>query len=321
MFQLRSTLCCVAAVPVPVILSTAGEFDALLGNDNVAEVAPLDCGVNVTVKFADWPAGIVIGSAIPESANSPFESLGGWTVTDAPLAIRLALSAELVPTTTLPKLRLTGDTANVPDAVPVPESAIVSGEFDAFDTTDKLPLAAPALAGVKVAVNVMLPPGVSVIGNPLNPLMENPAPLKFACEMETDDPPTLVSVSDKFTLLLTCTLPNARLVGFAVSIPCVTPVPESAMLKLESEPLEVMVALPLAAPPAVGEKSALKDVLWPAAKVKGNASPLRLNPVPPAAAAEMVRLDGPVLLRATDCVWLPPTSTFPKLTLLGLEVS
>ncbi len=150
------TVCTGAAVPVPIIVCTVGEFDALLENDRDADVAPLDCGVNVTVKVADCPAGIVAGSEIPESANSLLLRLADVTVTDAPVAVRLPLSDELNPTTTLPKLRLVGETANVPAAVPVPESAILSGELDAFDTTDRLPLAAPALVGVKVAVNVTL---------------------------------------------------------------------------------------------------------------------------------------------------------------------
>jgi hypothetical protein len=38
---------------VPVIDCTAGELDALLANDNDAEVAPLACGVKVTVKERD----------------------------------------------------------------------------------------------------------------------------------------------------------------------------------------------------------------------------------------------------------------------------
>src|SRR5271169_5237895 len=99
---------------------------------------------------------MVTGSEIPESANSALLRLADVTVTDAPLAIRLPLSDELVPSTTLPKLRLVGETAKVPAAVPVPESAILSGESDAFDTTDRLPLAAPALVGLKVTVNVTL---------------------------------------------------------------------------------------------------------------------------------------------------------------------
>ena len=144
----------------------------------------------------------VAGSEIPESTNSLLFRLAELIVTEAPLALRVPLSAELDPTTTLPKLRLVGDTANVPAAVPVPESAILSVELDAFDTTDRLPLAAPALVGVKVAVNVTLWFAVSVRGK-VNPLTEKTAPVKFAWVMVTDDPPVLVSVSDKFALLPT----------------------------------------------------------------------------------------------------------------------
>jgi hypothetical protein len=78
-------------------------------------------------------------------------------VTDEPLAVRrLLVIDELDPSATLPKLRLGGETANVPAAVPVPESPILSVEFDAFDTTDRLPLAAAAVVGAKVTVNVTL---------------------------------------------------------------------------------------------------------------------------------------------------------------------
>lgn len=181
-------------------------------------------------------------------------------MTEAPLAMRLPLSWELVPTTTLPKLRVVGDTASVPAAVPVPESGIVSGEFDAFDTTDKLPFTVPVLLGVKVAVNVTLWLGVSVSGS-VNPLIEKPAPLKFACEIVIPDPPVLVSVSDKLELFPTCTFPNARLLGFGDRVPGVTPVPESGMLTLGFDPLDVMLTLPLTAPLAVGLKSTVNEVL------------------------------------------------------------
>jgi hypothetical protein len=79
------------------------------------------------------------------------------------------------------------------------------------------------------------------------------------------------------------------------------------MLKMESEPLEVMLTLPLAAPLAVGLKSTVKDVLWPAVNVKGKASPLKLNPVPLAVAAEIVRLVPPVLVSVCDKLVLLPT--------------
>ena len=115
-------------------------------------------------------------------------------VTCAPLALRLPLSAELDPMATLPKLRLAGDTTNCPAAAPAPVNGILSGELDAFDTIDKLPLTAPALAGAKVAINVTLWFAVRVRGR-FNPLMENPVPVKVACERVIVNPPLLVSVS------------------------------------------------------------------------------------------------------------------------------
>ncbi len=306
---------------MPVIDCTAGELAALLVNDKEAEVAPLACGVKVTVKGEDWPGASVSGREIAESRNSPLFRLAEVIVTEAPLALRLPLSEELEPTTTLPKLRLVGETANWPAAVPVPERAILSGELDALDTTDRLPLEAAALVGVKVAVKVTLWFAVSVRGK-VKPVMEKTDdPDKFACEMVIVDPPVLVRVSDKLALLPTCTFPKARLGGFAVSVPCVTPVPERGMLKLESEPVEVRLTLPLAAPLAVGEKSTVKDVLWPAVNVKGKDSPLKLNPAPLAEAAEIVRLVPPVLVRVSDKLELLPTCTLPNATLAGFAVS
>ena len=85
------------------------------------------------------------------------------------------------------------------------------------------------------------------------------------------------------------------------------PVPESGTLKLESDPVEVMLTLPLAAPVALGSKVTVNDVLWPAAIVKPGASPLKLNPLPLAEAAEIVRLDPPVLVRVSDKLVLLPT--------------
>ncbi len=79
------------------------------------------------------------------------------------------------------------------------------------------------------------------------------------------------------------------------------------MLKFESEPVEVMLTLPLAAPLVAGEKSTVNDVLWPAVNVKGKDSPLKLNPVPLAVAAEIVRLDPPVLVRVSVSDFDVPT--------------
>ena len=83
--------------------------------------------------------------------------------------------------------------------------------------------------------------------------------------------------------------------------------------------MEVMLTLPLAAPLAVGEKSTVKDVLWPAFSVTGDASPLKLNPVPLAVAAEILRLVPPVLVRVPVSEFEVPTWIFPKLKLVGFD--
>jgi hypothetical protein len=225
-----------------------------------------------------------------------------------------------LPTWTLPKARLVGFAVSAPCVTPVPESGMLKLESEPVEVTLTLPLAAPLVVGEKSTLNEVLWLAANVKGND-SPLKLNPVPLAEAAEIVRLDAPVLVRVSDKLELLPTCTLPNARLVGFAVSAPCVRPVPESGMLKLESEPVEVTLTLPLAAPLAVGEKSTVKGVLCPAFSVKGNDSPLKLNPVPLAEAAEIVRLVPPVLVRVSDKLELLPTWTPPKARLVGLAVS
>ena len=77
-----------------------------------------------------------------------------------------------------------------------------SGEFDAFDTIERLPLAVPAAVGLKVAVNVTLWFAVRLMGR-LNPLVEKTTPIRFACEIVTVELPVLVTVSDELVLLPT----------------------------------------------------------------------------------------------------------------------
>jgi hypothetical protein len=81
-----------------------------------------------------------------------------------------------------------------------------------------------------------------------SPLKLNPVPVAAAAEIVRLDPPELVSVSDKLELLPSCTLPNPRLVGFAVSVPGAMPVPDSARFTAGLEALEVKATLPLELP-------------------------------------------------------------------------
>jgi hypothetical protein len=137
---------------------------------------------------------------IPDSTNSLLLLLAEETVTEAIVAFRLALSAELEPTVTLPKLKLVGETDNSPWVAPVPESAMLSGEFDASEAIASVPVAEPVAAGAKATVKVTLWLGFSVVGR-VKPLSEKPVPVVLDCEMVTADPPVFVKVSDKCALL------------------------------------------------------------------------------------------------------------------------
>ena len=96
----------------------------------------------------------------------------------------------------------------------------------------------------------------------------------------TLEPPVLVIVSDRDWLLPTVTFPKLRLVGFDPSVPCVTPVPVTGIVRVGLDAVEVMVTLPLALAADSGANATLNVVLWPAVSVRGVEIPLRLNPVP-----------------------------------------
>src|SRR5258708_17989206 len=117
-------------------------------------------------------------------------------------------------------------------------------------------------------------------------------------------PPVLVTVSESVLLLLTCTLPKARLVGFDPSAPAASPVPVNGMSSVGFDAVEVMVISPLTAPAPVGVNKTLKLALCPAARVTGAPIPLTLNPAPLAATCEIVMLDPPVFVTVSQRVLL-----------------
>jgi hypothetical protein len=216
----------------------------------------------------------------------------------------------------LPNARLVGFAVSVPCVTPVPESGMLKLESDPVEVMLMFPLTAPLALGLKATVKDVLWPAFRVTGN-ARPLKLNPEPLAVAADIWRVVPPVLVRVSVSDFEVPTCTLPKATLVGFADRDPCTAPVPERGMLRLGFAPFEVIFTLPLAAPLVVGEKSTEKDVLWPAAKVKPAASPLKLNPVPLAEAAEIVTLAPPELVRVPVSDFEVPICTFPKLKLVG----
>jgi hypothetical protein len=192
--------------------------------------------------------------------------------------------------------------------------------FEALDVIVRLPLALPADDGVNETLKVALCPAVSVTGVVI-PVKLNPEPLIPTEEIVTVVPPVLVTVSDRDCLFPTVTLPKLRLVGFAPSVPGVTPVPDKGMVRLGFEALDVIVRLPLAPPADDGVNETLKVALCPAVSVTGVVIPLKLNPEPLIPTDEIVTVVPPVLVTVSDRDCLFPTVTLPKLRLVGFAPS
>jgi len=129
--------------------------------------------------------------------------------------------------------------------------------------------------------------------------------------------PAFFSVMDCEALFPSTTVPKLTLVGSTEICGC-TPTPVKGIASGEPGALLVMDTLPLALAADVGANAAVRVVVWPALSVSGTANPVRLKPVPVAAAAEIVTLAVPEFVSVIICDPLLPTSTFPKLKLAGL---
>ena len=103
--------------------------------------------------------------------------------------------------------------------------------------------------------------------------------------------------------------------------PAAIPVPDSGILRLGFAPLEVMLMLPVAAPLLVGANTTVNDMLCPAFSVTGTVMPFKLNPLPPAVAAEMVTAVPPEFVRVPESDFDVLVCTLPKLKLEGFGES
>jgi len=81
--------------------------------------------------------------------------------------------------------------------------------------------------------------------------------------------------------------------------------------------LLLTVTLPEKKPEVVGVNVTLKDVDCPAARVRGNAKPVALNPAAPMLICEMDTLELPAFARVNVCIPLVPVVMLPKLSEAG----
>lgn len=233
-------------------------------------------------------------------------------IADPPVLLNISDFVLLLPTCTLPKLRLVGFAVMVSAEGVVPVSDTVNDGLDASLVTVSVPVGLPAVVGANTTLNDLVAPAARVKGN-VRPFTLYPVPVAVACETVTVDPPVLVIVSDNVLLCPIVTLPKLSGEVVAVSVPAVVAVPESDTVNDGLDALLVTVNVPVGLPEVVGANTTLNDLLAPAARVKGTVTPLTLKPVPVAEACETVTVDPPVLVIVSDSVLLCPTVTPPKL--------
>jgi hypothetical protein len=146
----------------------------------------------------------------------------------------------------------------------------------------------------------------------VSPEIVNPAPDTVAWLRLTVDVPEFVSVSDRLRLLPICTLPKARLVGFAVRAPGTTPTPTKGKLRLAFVASLMNVMPPVDVPLAAGVKATEKLAACPAANTVGSVSPLMLKLLPLTLACEIVTLVLSEFVKVAVWVCFVPTVTSPK---------
>ena len=174
-------------------------------------------------------------------------------------------TADLVPSSSLPKARLVDDKVTAgAAAIPVPDREMVSVEQPEAQLRDTLPVTLPVDAGSNLTVNAVLPSTPRVRGS-VNPVMLNPDPVTVAVEIWASAVPELVRVTECVTLIPSVSSPKLILEGLALTSASPVPVPErltSCGLPLA---LSVMLRSALNDSTALGEKVTLMVQLAPAA--------------------------------------------------------
>jgi hypothetical protein len=167
---------------------------------------------------------------------------------EPPVFVIVSESFPVLPTFTLPKLRLVGFALRAPavTATPFPEIGTVKLGLLAVEVMVRFPLAEPAAPGANDTVKVALSPLLSVTGVVI-PLRLNPVPVTPTCVTDTLEPPVFVMVSESFPVLPTFTLPKLKVAGFALRKPAAiaSPVPDNGIEIFELTASELMMAAPV----------------------------------------------------------------------------
>jgi hypothetical protein len=268
---------------VPVRATEAGEPAALLAIAIEPVAVPAAAGENVVLNVALAPAATVIGK-LPLTLK-PFPDGVAEVIVSAALPefVRDTFCVPLPPTFTLPKFTFGVPSVNCAwPALPVPLSAIVSGEFGALLAIEMLPFAAPAAVGENFTPKETFCPAVNVSGVE-RPFVLKAAPVTLAEAIVTLAVPVFETVTFTVLLLSVSWLPKLTEEGLATRLPSV-PVPVRGIVMFASLAVLTTAMLPDAVPAAAGANCAVKLADWPAAIVSGAERPVTLKPVPVAVA-------------------------------------
>jgi hypothetical protein len=139
---------------------------------------PTAVGAKVVFREALCPAASTVFAPIPLTAKPVPDTETPAIVTfPFPLFVSVAPCELLLPTVTLPKLKVAGfNPSKWLTAVAVPDSEIVSGEFAALLVSAIDPLAFPLVFAANVILNVLLWPAAITNGR-ASPDVPNPVPV------------------------------------------------------------------------------------------------------------------------------------------------
>ncbi len=202
---------------------------------------------------------------------------------------------------------------------PVPVTATEFGEFVALLTSETAPLTLPVAFGANTTFISAVCPAASVV--PATPLVTlNPVPLTLIAEIVRLEFPVFFTATCSGLDPPTTSLPKFRLVVPSEMVRVeLAPVPLRANVYVGFVvALLLIVTLPVTLPEAVGLNPTVKLDVCAAASVSGSEIPLSLKPVPLTVALEIVTLAPPAFFSCTDCEFVVPFATVPKLTLDGV---
>ena len=274
LFELRLRVS-VAATPVPVSATVAGEPGALLVMVRLPPVPPVDVGENCALNVLACAGFNVSGRLNPLVLNALPVTLTCETVNAAvPVLLSWMVWESVVPTVTLTKLKLDGVMLNAA-CTPVPVTGMTALAPSVFATVT-FPLTFSLLVGLNFTVIDVAWEGVNVTGVVIPETLTSFA-FTVTWEIVTLVFPVFVMLTLCEPELPAVTLPKVTLdgLGVIVTVPA-TPVPVKKTVTGDPGALLEMLTVPGSDPAVVGENSAVTVVLCPAVSVAGVVSPLIL---------------------------------------------